>query len=87
MVCGLVVPDGGGEGQDAGEDGHGDAGFGAAAVAFEAELGFGVLLTDSMIWRSGHRNRVPGRAGSVLVAGRMTAMPVWASRASKAAER
>jgi len=33
-----------------------------------------VQLTDSMIWRSGRRNRRPGRGGSVWAAGRMSAM-------------
>ena len=35
-----VVPDGGCESEDAGEDSCGDAGGGAAVVAFEAELAF-----------------------------------------------
>ena len=38
MSVGLVVPDGGGEGEEAGGDAYGDAGFGAAVVAFEGEL-------------------------------------------------
>ena len=37
---GLVVPDGGGEGEESLQDADGDAGGGAPAVAFEAELGF-----------------------------------------------
>ena len=44
MLGGFVVPDGGGEGEDALEDPGADAGFGAAAVAFEVELGFQCLV-------------------------------------------
>ena len=43
-VVGLVVPDGSGEGEEAGADAHGDAGAGAAFVAFEAELAFEGLV-------------------------------------------
>lgn len=39
-VGGLVVPDDGGEGEESLQDAGGDAGGGAPAVAFEAELGF-----------------------------------------------
>ena len=49
MVGGFVVPDGGGEGEDALQDAGADAlGF-ASAVAFEVELGFegfGLHLTS-----------------------------------------
>ena len=34
------MPEGGGEGEEAGADAHGDAGAGACFVAFEAELAF-----------------------------------------------
>jgi len=40
----VVVPDGGGQGQDALQDPHHDAGGGVAAVAFEVELGFEGLV-------------------------------------------
>jgi hypothetical protein len=40
LVGVVVVPDGGGEGEDALEDAGGDAVAGAAAVAFEVELTF-----------------------------------------------
>src|SRR6266540_3015538 len=40
LVGGLVVPDGGGEGEDALQDAHGDSVAGPAAVAFEVELAF-----------------------------------------------
>ena len=38
------MPDGGGEGEEPDADAHGDAGFGAAFVAFEAELAFEGLV-------------------------------------------
>ena len=40
MLGGFVVPDGGGEGEDSLRDACGYAWWGAAAVAFEIELGF-----------------------------------------------
>jgi hypothetical protein len=36
----VVVPDGGGQGQESLEDADDDSGLGSSAVAFEAELAF-----------------------------------------------
>ena len=44
LVGGLVVPDGGGEGEESLQDACGDAWAGASSVAFEAELGFEGLV-------------------------------------------
>ena len=44
MLGGLVVPDGGGEGEEPLQDARGGAWSGAAVVAFEAELGFEGLV-------------------------------------------
>ena len=44
LLGGLVVPDRGGEGEESLQDARGDAGGGAPAVAFEAELGFEGLV-------------------------------------------
>jgi hypothetical protein len=44
LVGGLVVPDAGGEGEEALEDSGPDAVGGTAAVAFEVELGFEGLV-------------------------------------------
>ena len=44
MVGGFVVPDGGGEREDALQDAGADAGGFAAAVAFEVELGLECLV-------------------------------------------
>jgi hypothetical protein len=41
-----------------------------------------VSLTDSMTWRSGLKNRVPGRAGSPRRAGRSRLKPSLARAAS-----
>ena len=81
------MPDNGGEGEDALQDAYPDAGGGAPAVAFEAELALRVWKVDSMIWRSGSRDRWVLWAGSVLVPGRMRVMPTSASWHSKAALR
>ena len=59
LLGGLVVPDRGGEGEESLQDARGDAGGGAPAVAFEAELGFEGLVDDSMIWGNGRRNARP----------------------------
>jgi hypothetical protein len=40
LVGVFVVPDGGGEGEEALEDSHGDSVAGPAAVAFEVKLAF-----------------------------------------------
>ena len=40
LAGGVVVPDGGGQGEDALQDADGDAVDGAPAVAFEVELAF-----------------------------------------------
>jgi len=47
-----VVPDRGGQGQDALQDPDGDAGDGTAAVLFKIELALKVWLTDSMFCHS-----------------------------------
>ena len=52
----VVVPDSGGQGQDALGDAGADPGDGAAVVVLEVELTLRVSLTDSMIWRSGLKN-------------------------------
>jgi hypothetical protein len=45
LCCGFVVePDRGGQGEDALQDADDDTGDGAAAVAFEVELGFEGLV-------------------------------------------
>ena len=44
MVGGFVVPNGGGQGEDALQAAGADAGGFAAAVAFEVELGFECLV-------------------------------------------
>jgi hypothetical protein len=77
------VPDGGGQGEDALQDAGQHAGWGVAAVALQVELAFEGVVEDSMTWRSGLKNRAPGRSGSPLRAGRGRLAPALASCASK----
>jgi hypothetical protein len=53
------------------------------AAAFQLTLPLNVSLTDSMIWRSGMRNRLPRRSGSPLRAGRSKMSPAAARVDSK----
>ncbi len=60
----VVVPDRGGEGEDALQDADQDSGGGVAAVAFEVELGFERLIDRLIVWRNGLNSGAPGRWGS-----------------------
>lgn len=75
----VVVPDHGGEGQDALQDPDCDPDTGAATMAFQVQLAFEVWLTDSMSCRSGLNSRAPGRSASPLRAGRNSRRPSPAS--------
>ena len=74
----VVVPDRGGEGEEALQDADGDAVGGVAAVAFEVELAFeGVVdgfddLADGLSWRG-------AAPGSRSWAGRSSSTP-WSAR-------
>src|SRR4051812_44419262 len=82
-----VVPDRGGQGQDALQDPDGNAGDGASAVLFEVELALKVSLTDSMLWRTARSRPPPGRVGSVRYAGRTTVIPLSLSQVSVSRSR
>ncbi len=64
----LVVGEAGCEREQSERDAAGEAGEGAGAVAFEAELAFAVQNTDSIHCRTGPR--LPKRRGSSLRSGR-----------------
>jgi len=49
----VVVPDGGGEGEDALQDADDHAAGSVTAVSFQVKQSLKVSLTDSMTWRSG----------------------------------
>lgn len=69
----VVVPDDGGQSEDALNDAAADAGDGFAVVS----------KTHSMTWRSGLKNCAPGRGFSPLRALRSISMPAWPISASK----
>src|SRR3954447_16695447 len=82
-----VVPDRGGQGEDALQDPHGDAGDGPAAVLFEVELAFEGLVDRFDARPDGRSRPRPGRAGSVRFAGRTTVIPLSLSQVSMSRSR
>jgi hypothetical protein len=82
----VVVPDGGGERENALQDPDQDALVAVAAVAFEAELGLegGVDRFDDLA--QGLELGAPRRGRSSRRAGRNSSMPWWARQASNSAD-
>jgi hypothetical protein len=71
----VVVPDGGGQGQQSLQHPDTDALNGRPAVALQVELALRVSLTDSMRCRNGLNSPWPGRGASPLSVGRRTRTP------------
>ena len=86
LLAVVVVPDGGGEGEEALEDAYGHALGAVTAVVFEAELGFQRVVDrfDDLPELAQLGCATPPRL--VGGAGRTSSTPWWASRRSNSAE-
>ena len=80
----VVVPDHGGEGEDALRDPGADAGEGSAAVVFEVELAFEGVVDRLDDLAQGFEEAFAGSGGLAARVGRSRVIPASASSASNA---